>query len=273
MYAADFVTTVSPTYARQLEDPFFAHGLAEVIRENAYKMRGIIDGIDTQLFDPATDPVLPANFSPTSPGGKAICKQALQTRLGLVQGPDIPIIAMVTRLVGHKGLSLLTEVFDEMLSRGVQFALVGTGEAWYEAFFTQAQRRWPGKVSATIAYAADLSSLVYAGADLYLMPSISEPCGLSQMIAMRYGTVPIVRDTGGLKDSVLPYDKDPNRGLGFVFESMDGAGLLWAVDEALNLYRNQSRWREIMQRDMTADLSWKRPAQEYSEVYRLACVK
>jgi starch synthase len=192
----------------------------------------------------------------------------LQQRLGLPQKPDVPIIACISRLVGHKGFELICQAFNGLMDMDVQFVLLGTGEWGYEEFFRNAQLNYPGKVSANILYSASLSSAIYAGADIFLMPSIAEPCGLSQMFAMRYGTVPVVRMTGGLLDSVPAYNAEEESGLGFTFGSVDAGDMLDAVHRAVGLYYDDKpAWKKLMKRDMTADFSWDRSAEDYIDVY------
>ena len=267
IYASDYVTTVSPTYAEELQYSFYAHGLEGVISDNNYKLRGILNGIDMAAYDPSNDHVIAANFSADKLDGKAACKQALQERLGLRQDPDVPIIACISRLVGHKGFELVASAFHRIMERNVQFVLLGTGEWGYEQFFRDMQGRYPGRVSANIMYSSALSSAIYAGADLFLMPSISEPCGLSQMIAMRYGTVPIVRETGGLKDTVTPYVISTGEGRGFTFADINIDDMVYVINQALDTYEYKDAWRKIMIRDMQADFSWDRSARAYMEVY------
>ena len=267
IYAADYVTTVSPTYAEELQYAFYAHGLEGVIADNKHKLRGILNGIDMEAYNPVTDHVIAANFSADKLDGKAVCKQALQERLGLSQNPDVPIIACISRLVGHKGFELVASAFHRIMERDVQFVLLGTGEWGYEQFFRDMQGQYPGRVSANIMYSGALSSAIYAGADLFLMPSISEPCGLSQMIAMRYGTVPIVRETGGLKDTVSPYVISTGEGRGFTFADINIDDMVYVIHQALDTYEYKDAWHKIMVRDMQADFSWDRSAQAYMEVY------
>jgi starch synthase len=268
IYAADYVTTVSPNYANELQYAFYAHGMEGVIAANRWKVRGILNGIDMKGNDPATDTSIASTFSPTKLAGKARCKADLQQRLGLPQKPDVPIIACISRLVGHKGFELICQAFNGLMDMDVQFVLLGTGEWGYEEFFRNAQLNYPGKVSANILYSASLSSAIYAGADIFLMPSIAEPCGLSQMFAMRYGTVPVVRMTGGLLDSVPAYNAEEESGLGFTFGSVDAGDMLDAVHRAVGLYYDDKpAWKKLMKRDMTADFSWDRSAEDYIDVY------
>lgn len=272
IYASDAVNTVSPTYAKELQYSFYAHGLEGVIADNYYKLYGILNGLDTKQFDPSADPALAAPFSPEDLTGKAICKAELQKECGLEVAPDVPMIACISRLVSHKGFDLITTAFPTIMEHNVQFIILGTGDWGIEAFFRSAASRYPGRVSANLMYSADLSSKIYAGADMFLMPSIAEPCGLSQMIAMRYGTVPIVRLTGGLKDSVPSYNPTTEEGLGFTFGNITASDMLAAIDRALNLYDTEPlKWRALMRRGMKEDLSWSRSALTYEEIYEKIC--
>ena len=269
IYAADYITTVSPTYAKELQYAFYAHGLEGVIADNYHKFTGILNGIDMEHNNPATDPFLPAPYSAADPSGKAACKAALQEKLGLNVDPDVPIIACISRLVAHKGYELVTAAFPKILEHYVQFVVLGTGDWGIESFFRMAAQEYPGRVSANLMYSAELASQLYAGADLLLMPSISEPCGLSQMIAMRYGTVPIVRLTGGLKDSVPSYNPITGTGLGFTFGSITPGDLLGAIDRGLEAYEtDRPNWTALMKRGMTTDFSWDQSAAAYEKVYQ-----
>ena len=267
--AADYVTTVSPNYANELQFSFYAHGLEGVIAANRGKLRGILNGIDMKANDPSTRKDLAARFTSRNHKGKAKCKAALQERLGLKVDPNVPIIACISRLVGHKGFELVCQAFRGIMDMEVQFVLLGTGEWGYEQFFRNAQNEYPGRVSANILYDGALSDAICAGADLFLMPSIAEPCGLSQMFAMRYGTVPVVRMTGGLLDSVPAYNPEENTGLGFTFGSVDAGDMLGALYRAVGVYYDDKKaWDQLVTRDMEADFSWDRSAQEYVDVYR-----
>ncbi len=268
IYAADYVTTVSPTYAEELQYAFYAHGLEGVVAENYGKISGILNGIDMEGNDPATETGIPANFSPKDLSGKVACKAALQEHLGLAQRPEVPVIACISRLAGHKGFALIREAFSDLMDLDVQFVLLGTGEWEYEEFFRNAQAMYHGKVSASLCYSAPLSAAIYAGADIFLMPSIAEPCGLSQMFAMRRGTVPVVRETGGLRDSVPPCDDETDTGLGFSFSNVDARDMLRALNRAVALYsESPEAWKRLMLRDMQADFSWNRSADAYIKVY------
>ena len=241
-----------------------------VINQQSGKLHGILNGIDMALYDPAAMPGLAANFTPAAPAkGKTACKLALQRKLGLREDESAPIIACVSRLVGHKGFSLVTDVLHQIMEMDVQMVVLGTGDWQYEEAFQNAQRQYPGRFSAQITYSGPLSNMIYAGADLFLMPSISEPCGLSQMIAMRFGMVPIVRETGGLKDTVLPYNKFTGEGRGFTFSDINAGDMLWVIREAVDLYYNDKEaWRGLQKAGMTADFSWDHSAQEYLDIYQ-----
>ena len=268
--ASNFVTTVSPTYAQELRTPFYAHGLDGVINQQSGKLEGILNGIDTALYDPKTMPGLAANFDlKTLDTGKAKCKQALQRAVGLAEDPDVPLIACVSRLVGHKGFSLVTDALHQIMEQNVQMVVLGTGDWQYEEAFRNAQAQYPGRFSAQLTYSGPQSNAIYAGADLFLMPSVSEPCGLSQMIAMRFGTVPIVRETGGLKDTVPPYNKFTGEGRGFTFANINAGDMLWVIREAVDLYHaDKKAWRALQTADMTADFTWSHSAQQYISIYQ-----
>ena len=268
IYAADYVTTVSPTYADELQYSFYAHGLEGVIADNRHKLRGILNGIDTEVYDPWRDKGLTKFFSARQMAGKKNCKAALQQMSGLRENPDAPIIACVSRLVRHKGFDLVTAAIHEIMGMDVQMIVLGTGDWNYEEAFRQAQNQYPGRFAAHMMYSPNLSTAIYGGADLFLMPSISEPCGLSQMIAMRYGTVPVVRETGGLKDTVPPYRWDAGEGRGFSFADINAHDMVWVIREAVDLYhQNQAAWKKLQIAGMTADFSWDGPAREYEDIY------
>ena len=266
IYAADYVTTVSPTYAQELQYPFYAHGLEGVVCDNRWKMRGILNGIDMDLYNPAADPGLVDHFSVDDMSGKAACKVALQRAVGLREDPDVPIIACVSRLVSHKGFDLVVAALPEIMGMNVQMVVLGTGDWRYEEAFRNAQGQYPGRFSARLQYSAALSTAIYGGADLFLMPSVSEPCGLSQMIAMRYGTVPVVRETGGLKDTVIPHGVFGDTG--FTFANINAHDMVWVLGEAVGLYcNNKEAWRGLQRNGMTRDFSWNERAREYEDVY------
>ena len=269
IYAADYVTTVSPTYAQELQYPFYAHGLEGVVCDNRWKMRGILNGIDMKLYDPSTDPGLVDHFNVDDMSGKAACKVALQRAVGLREDPNVPIIACVSRLVSHKGFDLVVSALPEIMGMDVQMVVLGTGDWRYEEAFRNAQGQYPGRFSARLQYSAALSTAIYGGADLFLMPSISEPCGLSQMIAMRFGTVPVVRETGGLKDTVTPYNKFEGSGRGFTFHNINAGDMLWVLREAADLYhQNKKAWLGLQKEGMSADFSWTHSAKEYLDIYQ-----
>ena len=267
---ADLVTTVSETYARELMYPYYAHGLDSILSAAAWKLTGITNGIDTNTFNPETDPALPAHFNAeTFQEGKAACKAALQEEVGLPVKPDVPLMVMVTRLAGHKGLDLLCYIARRLMwEQDCQLLILGTGEAQYEEFFKGLAAEFPDQVAAKITFNLGLAARIYAGGDIYLMPSKSEPCGLSQMNAMRYGTVPVVHATGGLKDTVPGADENGNGGLGFTFQSYNGEDFMSAVERCLNLYNNDREgFRALQYRDMTQDFSWNVPAGRYMDLF------
>ena len=268
--SADLVTTVSETYARELMYPYYAHGLDSILSDAAWKLTGITNGIDTNTFNPETDKALPAHYNAeTLSVGKAACKAALQEEVGLPVKPDVPLMVMVTRLAGHKGLDLLCYIARRLLwEEDCQLLILGTGEAQYEKFFTELAAEFPEKVAAKITFNLGLAARIYAGGDIYLMPSKSEPCGLSQMNAMRYGTVPVVHATGGLKDTVPPADENGEGGLGFTFQSYNGDDFMAAVKRALNLYNNNPEGFKALQKyEMSQDFSWNVPAGRYMDLF------
>ena len=265
---ADAITTVSPTYANEIQTPEFGEGLDGVLRERSYALQGILNGIDVAGFDPATDKRIAANYTVEDRSGKAVCKASLQAALGLAQESDTPLIAMVTRLVGHKGLDLVQQAMDGIMAAGCQFVVLGTGDGQYEDFFRWKAGQYPGRLSAQILYAEDLSRRIYAAADLFLMPSRSEPCGLSQMIAMRYGAVPIVRSTGGLADTVRSCQVGQEDGTGYLFGDYDAGAMLSVIGQATGLYRgDRAGFDTVRYRGMTADFSWGRSAAAYRHIY------
>ncbi len=267
---ADLVTTVSETYSKELMYPYYAHGLDSVLSGNAWKLTGITNGIDVDTFNPATDKALPAHYdSETFRKGKAECKAALQKEVGLPERADVPLMVMVTRLAGHKGLDLLCHIARRLMwEEDCQLLILGTGEAHFEQFFQGLAREFPDRVAAKITFNLGLAARIYAGGDIYLMPSKSEPCGLSQMNAMRYGTVPVVHATGGLKDTVPSADEKGENGLGFTFQSYNADDFMGAVKRALNLYRQDPKaWQALQKRGMDQDFSWDKPAAKYMELF------
>lgn len=265
---ADAVNAVSPTYAQELKNPYFAHRMEGILTQCGYKLSGVLNGIDMKLYDPAADPRIAANYTAENISGKAADKAELQKALGLRPEPETPIIAMVSRLVTHKGLDLIREVMGDIMELPVQFVLLGSGDAAYEDFFRHAAERWPERMAIRLGYDEALSMAIYAGADLFLMPSRSEPCGLSQMIAMRYGTVPIVRETGGLKDTVQPYEAWRDAGTGFTFANYSSADMLHVIREAVYLYKDYpDAFARLRRRAMERDFSWNRSAGDYLKIY------
>ncbi len=264
---AHCVTTVSPTYAMEILDPWFSWGLDPILRAREWKLHGILNGIDTEGYDPATDALLYANFTPdTAAEGKAHNKQMLQERLALPQRSDVPLIGMVTRLASHKGLDLVKYIVDTLLTRDAQLVILGSGEWVYESFFRELQGKYPEKFCYCAGFVPELAHKIYAGADIFLMPSKSEPCGLAQMVACRYGTLPVVRHTGGLKDSIL--DSGDEDGFGFTFQSYNADDMLGAIDRALAAYADPERLDALRARCMTVDFSWGRSANEYIRLYK-----
>ena len=266
---ADRVTTVSETYAQELHYSYFAHGMETCLGYRGADFSGILNGIDTTVFNPAQDKLLAQHYgADTMREGKAACKAALQREVGLEVRPDVPVLAMVTRLAGHKGIDLLCYILDRLMERDVQFVLVGSGEARFEDALRSAVKRYPGRIAAILRYDGQLANRIYAGADLYLMPSQAEPCGLSQLIAMHYGTVPVVHATGGLRDTVLPYDPATGDGRGFTFQSYNGDDFLAAIDRALALFTgDRAAWDKLAQQDMREDFSWRVPAKAYRALF------
>lgn len=266
---ANRVSTVSPSYAQEIKNPWFSYGLDGILREREWKLRGILNGIENKDYDPGTDCHLYNNYWVDNLDGKSKCKSALQQRLGLQQRWEIPIIAMVTRIVAPKGIDLVCEGFEQLMSReDVQVVIHGSGDEKYEDFFRDMQRRYPGKVCYCCGYYNELARKIYSGADLLLMPSRSEPCGLSQMIALRYGTIPIVREVGGLKDSII--DSGGGDGNGFTFSKYDTADMLNAIRRAIAGYWRRDDWWILVQRAMRWDNSWARSAGEYIQLYKEA---
>lgn len=265
---ADHVCTVSRTYAAEIQTPYFAHGLHDVLRHHNYKLSGVVNGIDTDVFDPAADPLIHANFSAKDMSGKLENKRFLQEKLGLERRDDVPMIIMVTRLVGHKGVDLVQAVMDDLVQEDLQLMVIGTGEPRYEYMFRSYASRFPGKVSANIVFDNTLAHQAYAAADLVLMPSRQEPCGLTQLIAMRYGTVPIVRETGGLYDTVPAYNIETGEGLGFTFQTYNAHDMLDAIRRSISLFHDEPRWDALRRKDMANDCSWDHSVQEYWQIYR-----
>ena len=265
---ADAITTVSPTYANEIQTPEFGEGLDGVLRERSYALQGILNGIDVTGFDPATDKRIAANYTVEDRSGKAVCKAKLQEELGLEVRDDRPLMVMVTRLTRQKGMDLVMYALDRILAGGVQVAVLGTGDRDYEDGLRYFQDKYPGTMAARIEFDPALSQRMYAAADMFLMPSKFEPCGLSQIIAMRYGTLPIVRETGGLKDTVIPYNEFTGEGTGFSFSNFNGDEMGDAVFRAARLFwDNRDAWNQLVTQAMSQDFSWTRSADKYLDLY------
>ena len=265
---ADAITTVSPTYANEIQTPEFGEGLDGVLRERSYALQGILNGIDVAGFDPATDKRIAANYTVEDRSGKAVCKAKLQEELGLEVRDDRPLMVMVTRLTRQKGMDLVMYALDRILAGGVQVAVLGTGDRDYEDGLRYFQDKYPGTMAARIEFDPALSQRMYAAADMFLMPSKFEPCGLSQIIAMRYGTLPIVRETGGLKDTVIPYNEFTGEGTGFSFSNFNGDEMGDAVFRAARLFwDNHDAWNQLVTQAMSQDFSWTRSADKYLDLY------
>lgn len=268
MYA-DLLTTVSPTYAEEIQGPEYGMGLDDILRQRSGRIVGILNGVDYAEWNPETDPLIPASYNAKDMSGKPRCKQALMTGLGLAPDPDRPLIGIVTRLVGQKGVDLMERVLPGMLGRhDFSLAVLGSGEPRFEQFFENLHRAIPDRVGFYRGYNNRLSHWIEAGSDMFLMPSAYEPCGLNQMYSLKYGTIPIVRETGGLADSVEMVDAASASGTGILFRHYDEAGLRWGISRALDLYEDQTLWRQVMLNGMAKDFSWKRQGEEYITLFR-----
>lgn len=263
---SDKVTTVSPTYSNEILDPFYSHGLDFILKEFTYKLTGIVNGIDCEVYDPETDPLIYRNFSAENPEGKKADKAELQKELGLPERADVPVIGMVTRLVKHKGIDLVKHVFEDMLKADIQFAILGSGEWEFETFFYEMSQKYPDKVGLKLGFDQRLAHRIYAGADIFLMPSLSEPCGLAQMVALRYGTIPIVRKTGGLNDTIS--DSGDGLGNGFTFQNYNAHDMLETVWRAVAGYNDSDGWATLRHRAMECDNSWGASAGAYIKLYK-----
>lgn len=265
---SDFLTTVSKSYAGEVQNSYFGEGLEETLRGNAYKFRGIVNGIDYSIYDPLKDKNLAKNYSKTNLAKKKENKLALQRLYNLPEREDIPVIAMVSRLVAMKGLDLVRHILDELLAQDdIQFVLLGTGDKEYEDMFRYFQGKYPEKVASRIYFNEKESHLIYAGADMLLMPSMAEPCGISQLIALRYGTIPIVREVGGLKDTVIPYNEYSGEGNGFSFANFNAHEFLFIIRKALNLYQYKDKWEKLMIQAMDSKHDWDESSKEYLQLY------
>lgn len=267
---ADKVTTVSPSYAAEILDPWYSHGLDRELKNKTYKTTGFLNGIDTELYNPETDKQLAENYSADSTRGKNLCKTKLLEELNLPAG-DEPVMAMITRLVEPKGIDLVKAAAEEILNLGFKLTVLGAGDQGYEDFFRALQSAHPDKVSFTCGFDDNLARRIYAGADMFLMPSKSEPCGIAQMIAMRYGTVPVVRSIGGLKDSVPDAENEDGKGLGYTFRSYNALDMLTTINRAYNAYKDKRRWNLLVSKVMKEDFSWKQSAKLYIGLYEELC--
>ncbi len=265
------VTTVSPTYAREILNPYYSHGLDRILKDYTFKLCGIVNGIDTVVYDPETDPNIYAHYNADDFSNKAVNKAELQKEMGLPEKADTPLVGIVSRLVGHKGFDLVKRVFEELLENNIQFAILGSGEYEFETFFYEMAKKHPDKVAFKLGFIPALARKIYAGADIFLMPSKSEPCGLAQMIALRYGTIPIVRETGGLNDTIS--DSGDGKGNGFTFTNYNAHDMKYAVERALMGYNDKDGWNILKKRAMDCDNSWNASAGQYIALYKELCSK
>ena len=261
---ANAVSTVSPTYANEILDPWYSHGLDGILRERQWKLHGIINGIDTDVYNPETDSMIYKNYTAQTVADKAVNKAELQAELNLPQSDNV-LIGIVTRLVSHKGLDLIKATFEDMVNMGVQFIVLGSGDREYEMFFYEMAKKYPDKVAHRTGFIPSLAHKIYAGADIFLMPSKSEPCGLAQMVALRYGTIPIVRETGGLRDTIT--DSLDGTGNGFTFENYNAHDMSHTVWRAVEGFKDKEGWATLVTRAMGCDNSWGNSANEYIKLY------
>lgn len=265
---SDHITTVSKSYADEITYPFFGEKLHGILKKYKNKLTGIVNGIDYDQFNPKKDPLIDYNYSKENVvDKKKKNKLALQKQLGLKQDANIPLVSIVSRLTPMKGFDLIRHIMDELLQKDIQFILLGTGDKEIEDAFKHFENKYPDKMRSVILFSIDLAQKIYASSDIYLMPSKKEPCGLSQLIALRYGTIPIVREVGGLKDTITPYNKSENIGNGFSFKNFNAHELLFKINEALDLYSNKTKWHQMIQRAMNTDNSWEKSAKKYIELY------
>ncbi len=262
----DKITTVSPTYSKEILDPYYSHGLDYVLKDKQDRLTGIVNGIDVDVYNPETDKMIFKNFSASDMSGKAVNKAELQKALKLPERADVPLIGIVSRLVEHKGFDLVKAVFEELLQNDVQFAILGSGEWAYETFFYQMSQKYPENVGLKLAFVPDLAHKIYAGADIFLMPSKSEPCGLAQMVALRYGTIPIVRETGGLNDTIK--DSGDGVGNGFTFKNYNAHEMKDTILRAVDGYNNKEGWEILKNRAVSCDNSWNASAGRYISLYK-----
>lgn len=264
---SDIITTVSRTYAEEIKHEFFGEHLNELLARRSDSLFGILNGIDPEEYDPSTDKRLYAPYDSENHHGKAACKAGLQKLLGLEQDADIPLIGIISRLVDQKGFDLIARIIDELLSEDLQLVVLGTGERRYEEMFRAVATRYPGKVSTNIRYDDVLSQKIYSGSDMFLMPSLFEPCGLGQLFSLRYGSVPIVRETGGLNDTIKAWNETTGEGNGFTFANYNAHDMLYTIRRALDFYRQKEIWTDIVRNCMKQDFSWNKSATEYMELY------
>jgi starch synthase len=264
---ADKTTTVSPSYAHEIMSMEQGFGLEGVVRQRAADVKGILNGVDYSEWNPETDPFVATRYSVDDLSGKQSCKKSLQEAMGLPIEPHIPLLGMISRLTSQKGFDLVQKIFDQLMERQLQMVILGSGEPRYEHFFSNAARQFPDRIAARLGFDNVLAHRIEAGADMFLMPSLYEPCGLNQMFSQKYGTIPVVRAIGGLKDTVLDYDKYRRSGTGFVFYPYEPQALLETIDRALHAFANRRTWAALQRRAMTMDFSWDRSAQEYGRIY------
>jgi starch synthase len=267
---AEAVSTVSPTYALEIQGSEHGFGFEETVRTRASDVVGILNGVDYDVWNPATDPHIARRYSATHPGGKAVCKSDLLRLTGLPESPDLPVVGIISRLVPQKGFDLVAEAWWDLVQRPLRMVVLGTGNDSIQRGLAALAERAPARFSVRFTYDENLAHRIVAGSDIFLMPSRSEPCGLTQMYALKYGTVPIVRTTGGLADTVEPWDRASGRGTGFRFDHPDGTGLVWALDQALGEYGQPATWTKLMRNGMKKNFSWERSAQDYVALYRRA---
>ena len=265
---SDIVTTVSQTYSNEIRTPYFGENLDGLLNSVSYKLYGIVNGIDYDMYNPRKDKDIPKNFGLTTMKNKLVNKLELQKQLGLPQDKDIPVIGLVSRLVSQKGLDLIKGVIEEILNLDMQLVILGTGDQTYEDLFSYYSNIYPEKLSSNIGFSNSLAKLIYSGADMFLMPSLFEPCGIGQLIALRYGTVPIVRETGGLKDTIIPYNKYTNEGNGFSFTNYNAHDMLNVIQLAIETFKDKKRWTVIQKNGMKSETSWKESAKQYNDLYK-----
>jgi len=264
---SDAFTTVSKTYAEEIKYPFFGEKLEGIIKKQEYKLKGIVNGIDYNIYDPAKDENIAKNYDIPTIEDKSLNKAALQKKYNLPIRKDVPVLAMVSRLVAMKGLDLIKHILDELLQEDIQFVLLGTGDKEYEDMFNYFQGKYPDKLAARIYFNEKEAHLIYAASDIFIMPSMAEPCGISQLISLRYGTIPIVREVGGLKDTIIPYNKYTEEGNGFSFANFNAHELLFVIRDALNLYKDKEKWKDIIIQAMKSKNDWKESSKEYIKLY------